>query len=204
MATTTIARRMARDPAARRAASVALLALLGMGQTVATGGQAVNQQALAVKDYSDRVQRYAELHQKLEAELPELPRRAEPAAIEAHQQALAAKIQAARARAKPGDVFTPEVARQFRRIIRDDLQRRSAPDVRAMFEEVAKGYDARVNARYPTGAPLPTVPAVLLARLQRLPEELEYRLMDHSLILRDTHANIIVDFVDRVVPSKLR
>lgn len=73
-----------------------------------------------------------------------------------------------------------------------------------MFEEIPTGYQPRVNAPYPSTAPLSMVPPMLLAKLQRLPEELEYRLMNRSLILRDTHANLIVDFVDRVVPSKLR
>jgi hypothetical protein len=38
------------------------------------------------------------------------------------------------------------------------------------------------------------VPVTLLLNLPRLREELEYRIVDKHLILRDVQANIIVDF----------
>jgi len=50
-----------------------------------------------------------------------------------------------------------------------------------------------VNAAYPEKQPLPTVPPDLLARLPKLPEQLEYRLVGKHMILRDIDANIIVD-----------
>jgi hypothetical protein len=56
-----------------------------------------------------------------------------------------------------------------------------------------------VNQPYPEGAPLPTMPANLLANLPRLPEDLEYRIVDRHLILRDVDANIIVDFVPNAI-----
>jgi hypothetical protein len=52
---------------------------------------------------------------------------------------------------------------------------------------------------YPADAPLPTVPSKVLLNLPRLPEELEYRIIDKHLILRDTKANIIVDFVPNAI-----
>jgi len=54
-----------------------------------------------------------------------------------------------------------------------------------------------VNARYPDEVPISTVPPQVLASLPKLPEELEYRFIQNSLILFDSHAHIIVDFMDR-------
>jgi hypothetical protein len=53
----------------------------------------------------------------------------------------------------------------------------------------------KVNAVYPEGKPLPTMPPNILANLPKLPEDLEYRIIDNHMILRDVHANIIVDFM---------
>ena len=41
--------------------------------------------------------------------------------------------------------------------------------------------------------------AVLLANLPKLPEDLEYRIIGHTLILRDVHANIIVDYLPKAI-----
>jgi hypothetical protein len=57
----------------------------------------------------------------------------------------------------------------------------------------------KVNAKYPEGAALPTVPANLLATLPQLPEDLEYRIVGKDLILRDVHANVVVDFIPGII-----
>ena len=49
------------------------------------------------------------LHQKLENAAPKLPKEATPRQIDEAQRALAAAIQSARAGAKRGDLFTPEM-----------------------------------------------------------------------------------------------
>jgi len=57
---------------------------------------------------------------------------------------------------------------------------------------------------YPTTLPLVSVPAKLLARLPMLPEALEYRLIDHYFLLRDRDANVIVDVLSNVYPTRDR
>ena len=57
----------------------------------------------------------------------------------------------------------------------------------------------KVNMRYPENAPLPTVPPNLLANLPQLPEDLEYRIVGNALMLRDVHANLVIDFIPRAV-----
>jgi hypothetical protein len=57
----------------------------------------------------------------------------------------------------------------------------------------------KVNAKYPQDQPLPTVPPNVLAALPKLPEELEYRIVKKDLILRDVHANLIVDYIPNAI-----
>ena len=46
------------------------------------------------------------------------------------------------------------------------------------------------------------MPPSLLLNLPKLPKELEYRFVDHELIVRDVAANLIVDFIpDLTTPS---
>jgi hypothetical protein len=46
-----------------------------------------------------------------------------------------------------------------------------------------------------------TMPPDILAALPQLPEELEYRFVGDRLILLDTKAHVIVDYVDDVLPG---
>jgi len=57
----------------------------------------------------------------------------------------------------------------------------------------------KVNASYPDDTPLPTTPGQLLMKLPKLPEQLEYRLVGKTLIIRDVEADIIVDFVPNAI-----
>ena len=69
----------------------------------------------------------------------------------------------------------------------------------AMKEDAPKTVPLKVNAPYPEGVPLPTLPPNLLANLPQLPENLEYRIVDKHLILRDVDANLIVDFIPNAI-----
>ena len=50
-----------------------------------------------------------------------------------------------------------------------------------------------INGTYPGKRPLSTVPANILARLPRLPDDVQYRFLGRHLILHDTRANLILD-----------
>ena len=58
----------------------------------------------------------------------------------------------------------------------------------------------RVNAQYPSGAALSTVPASVLATLPQLPAPLQYRFVGRNLILLDSVAGLIVDFLPAGTP----
>ncbi len=57
----------------------------------------------------------------------------------------------------------------------------------------------KVNAKYPEGAPVPTVPASVLLSLPTLPRPLEYRIVGKHLLLLDTDAGIIVDYIPNAI-----
>jgi len=162
----------------------------------------VNADALVLQDFKQRIDKYMELHKRLEKGVPRLERVDDPAKIQASQEALAAAIRSARAGAKEGDIFTPEIADRLRRLIYPEVAGAKGVETKETIKEDAPApIVLKVNARYPAGAPLPTVPPNLLANLPQLPEDLEYRIVGRDLILRDVHANLIVDFVRRIIRS---
>ena len=61
--------------------------------------------------------------------------------------------------------------------------------------------EVAVNAVYPDSAPASTVPSSLLLKMPRLPDEVKYGFVGRALILRDTHANVILDFIQDAVPD---
>ena len=66
--------------------------------------------------------------------------------------------------------------------------------------QYTEGARLQVNMRYPDTVPLSTVPPQVLANLPTLPEDLEYRFVGDRLILLDSHAHIIADYVEKVFP----
>ena len=159
--------------------------------------------AQLLKDFKDRIDAYMKLHDRQEKGKAEPKETSDPGKIKAAQDALAAKIQAARKDAKAGDIFTPEIRQLFRRLMYPEMKGPDAPETKKTTREdeglPAKGQILKVNARYPENAPLPTVPPNLLTRLPQLPEALEYRIVNKDLILRDVNANVIVDFIPNAI-----
>ncbi len=176
------------------------LASLAPATGHARGQTTVNPDAAKLKAFNDRVQQYVDLQKTLDGQLPSIGKTDDPARIESHRKALADAISNARREAKPGDIFG-NTAEQFRLIIRQDARRRSVRDALAAMSEVPQTTPPRVNAEYPERAPLATMPPLILTRLQRLPDGLEYRFMGRDLILRDAKANLIIDLVHEAVPT---
>jgi hypothetical protein len=150
--------------------------------------------APTVADFQKRLEKYLELRKKVEDALPPLTDTSDPKKLATREHDLGVGIQAARLGARQGEIFSPALAKEFRRVIQADVARRTQRQLAGEFEEVPR-QEPQVNALYPTTQPLATLPPLLLAELPTLPEALEYRFMGRSLILRDVKANLIVDFV---------
>jgi len=159
-----------------------------------------NPDAMVLKDFNERIEAYNKLRKKLKADAPALKETEDPAKIKASQDALAAKMREARKDAKPGDIFTPEIRAKFRQLMYPELQGAEGRATKAAIEEDApENVKFKVNATYPEKEALPTMPPNLLASLPQLPEDLEYRIIGKHLILRDVHANIIVDYIPNAI-----
>jgi hypothetical protein len=160
----------------------------------------VNPDAQLQQDFKKRVEQYVELHTRLQKDLPALKKKEDQAKIAASQAALAKSIRAARATAKQGEIFTPEIAKLFRRLMYPQVKGpEGAATKKVLKEDAPTAIPLKVNAEYPETAALPTVPPNLLLNLPHLPEEVEYRIVGKTLILRDVHANIIVDFIPQAI-----
>jgi hypothetical protein len=162
--------------------------------------QKVNPTGAAIKGFLDRASAYVELQKKEDDGLPKLTPRDDTSKMEVHQRALAARMRLARPDAKRGDIFG-EAGPLLREIILKDAQSRPPKDKKAVMEEVPRKDPLKVNAEYPEKSPLATLPPLLLDQMPRLPEGLEYRFMGRDLVLRDTKANLIADFINEAVPT---
>ncbi len=162
----------------------------------------VNPDAKLLQDYQDRIKTYVDLQKKMKKQGPPVKESADPAQINAAQDALAQHIRTARKDARPGEIFTPEIRPLFRRLMYPELKGPGAAETKETIKEdapKAASVSLAINARYPEDQPLPTVPANLLAALPQLPESLEYRIVKRDLILRDVDANLIVDFIPNAI-----
>jgi hypothetical protein len=158
--------------------------------------------AAVLKDFNDRIATYMKLHEKQEKGKAEQEETKDPARIKAAQDLLAQKIHAGRATAKHGDVFTVEIRQLFRRLMYPETKGPDAKETRAAIKEespAAPKSILKVNSRFPENQPLPTVPPNILQRLPKLPDSLEYRILNKDLILRDVDANLIVDYIPNAI-----
>ena len=176
------------------------LAMYGGSARGAQAPKAVNPQAEVLADFKARVDSYMKLHNDLEKKAPPLKETKDPAKIAAAQDGLAAQIRVARKGAKRGEIFTPAISARFRQLMYPEMKGSDGQETKAAIKEDSPGkIPLQINARYPESAPLPTVPPNLLANLPVLPEDLEYRIVNRDLILRDVHANVIVDYIPNAI-----
>jgi hypothetical protein len=159
-----------------------------------------NADAVTLQDFKTRLDSYITLRNKVAKDLPPLKETENAANIKAKQDALGKAIAAARSTAQPGDIFTPEIRDRFRKLLAPELKGEDGRDAKSIVKDDAPtAIPFKVNAAYPEGAPLPTVPANLLLNVPTLPKQVEYRIIGKHLILRDTEANIIVDYIPNVI-----
>lgn len=172
----------------------AVLLLLAVAQS------GVNPDSALVAQFEDRVSAYVKLTAKLKAGLPPLKPMDSRDVLTQREANLARLIQQARPSAAQGDFFTLPVAREFRRLIQIALEGRSDRRIKKSLEhaEPVEG-QIKVNAPYPP-VPLQSTPPTLLANLPQLPSGLDFRIVGHTLVLRDVEANLVLDFIPKALP----
>lgn len=159
-------------------------------------------------EFNKRVNEYDALRNRLSDSLGPVDETKSQAEIAARSTALAAAITAHRNGSKQGDLFTPEAATVIATVIKEEYRRRG-DSVQKSRDQQADEYkedglppfEPKVNELFPTKYPLATFDALLLPLLPKLPDHLEYRRLEHYLLIRDTEANIIVDFMPHAFPN---
>jgi hypothetical protein len=164
--------------------------------------------ACLLADFHLRIREYVELHRRLEGPLPPLKLSNDPREIRRAIDSLKKELQAARLKARQGDIFTSDITLWFRQTIEATFKSTDWVEVLAAFQEeeeenATRTASPRVNASYPESSPLVPMSIRLLLALPALPEELQYRFMNRALILWDVHAELIVDFIPDVIPLKM-
>ena len=148
--------------------------------------------------FQKAVEAYAELHRRLERDLPAITGADNARELISFSDALATRLRAARVTAREGDVFSPAEGDAVRVLIARALYTHhyTAEEMIAAGREEAPAKLPRlaVNMRFPWAYGAAVWPSVLLA-LPQLPEELQYRLIGRDLVLIDVHANLVVDIL---------
>ena len=158
--------------------------------------------AQALSTMNERLGEYIDLHTKLERSLAKLPKDATPQQIDKNQRAFEALMRKARATAKPGDIFTPEARPIIKRLLATVFGGPEGKQLKAsIMDENSTGITISVNGRYPDKVPLSSVPPEVLQTLPKLTEDMEYRFIGDRLILLDTHAHVVADFIDDALPE---
>ena len=179
----------------------------------------VEMDAKVLAKFQHEIEEYRELHQELVHRIPNVGPNATAEEIAAHRDKMTKGIQAERRNAKQGEIFKPSVEAAFRRIIAREL---AGPEREQVVKEIKQGNPkvenvpnqsdptrehpesvrVAVNATYNDRAPFSSMPPTLLLKLPQLPEEVRYRFVGRDLILRDTEANVILDFIKDAVPDR--
>ena len=155
----------------------------------------------AVLGFKERVAEYIKLQHQAESKVPKLTETNDASNVQRREAELAAMIKKLRPNANEGDIFGEDFRAVLAREVRRDFLGRSAADRKAVMQEQPLKMRLGVNMTYPTDKPLKTFPSQLLRKLPELPPELEYRIVAHHIVLRDSTANLIVDVARDIVPK---
>ena len=159
--------------------------------------QPVISDAEVLADFNARLNTYVEMRKKADDTVPAQKNTNDARVISSAQQGLADRIRTARAGAKAGDIFTPEIAAKFRRLLRPE----AGPETKAAIRDDNPGtIPFKVNGAYPEKETLSTVPPNVLQVLPKLSPDIEYRFVGKHLILRDSRSNLIIDYMLNAIP----
>ena len=160
-----------------------------------------NPQFAALQDFQQRIVDYVKLENNLAKGISVNKPTDEPHIILERQHELARKIREARAKARQGEIFTPAISKEFKRLLGLAMAGGNSVGIQKSLAHSEPVHLAlHVNETYPADVPLQSTPPTILINLPRLPPELEYRIDGHALVLRDTGANLVIDLIPDAIP----
>jgi len=147
------------------------------------------------KDYTNKERMLAQDKMKSSADV---------AKLQQQRKQLRSAVQQSRANARQGDLFTAETADVFRKILVNLLGGPDGKKVKISLNHAEPGASAefKVNSEFPNqnGQPIQSIPPTVLKALPTLPKGLEYCIAGKTLALRDSAANLVVDYFPNALP----
>jgi len=182
----------------------ALAVLLGGGVTAlaAQTPRPPASEKQLLEQFSSKARKYIDTEHSLAAD--KMKPTADVAKLEQQRRQLRDAVQQSRPNARQGDLFTPETAKVFRRLLGNLLNGPEGAKIKTSLSHAEPGAPAqfKVNGEFPNsnGQPIQSVPPTLLKVLPQLPKGLEYCIAGNTLALRDASANMVVDFLPDALP----
>jgi len=189
--------------ACRIAATVIVLTSVAgksVAATVQTTPSPADQKLLS--DFTKRTKDYIAKEHALTAD--KMKPTTDVAKLEQERKQLRDAVQLSRPNAKQGDFFTPDTATIFRKVLANLLNGPEGAKIRTSLRHAEPGASAqfKVNAEFPNqdGQPIQSIPPTVLEVLPALPKGLEYCIAGNALALRDSNANLVVDYLPNALP----
>jgi hypothetical protein len=183
------------------AALAVILAIAGCHVKTAEETQAAID-AKALLSFHERLLTYMAVHKQAKAELgfDGIKITNSPEQIVKRQQAIAERIGTLRRKANEGELFTAEIRTYFARAL-DSAFLTNPQGVSTSLECVPTLVEEKLkpNDVYPTALDYGIVPPTMLLHIPELPPELEYRIVNRDLIIRDIEGNMIVDVMRNAI-----
>ena len=155
--------------------------------------------------FTERIDGYMKIHNDVERAVAARKLFDDPEDMFEAIEAMQSGIRAARPNARPGTIFTADMAGLIRARLTQTLLvcGYSVEELLAFLNEERSPEVAgpAVNEPFPWALGSSMWPA-LIAALPRLPEELQYRFADRDLVLIDVHADLVVDILSGALPRQ--
>jgi hypothetical protein len=160
------------------------------------------QEEKLLDDFAKKAKAYMDKEHALPAD--KLKPKSDIELLEKQRVALRDAVRQSRPDAKQGDFFTPPTATVFRKILAKTMAGPDGAKIRASLRHAEPEAPMKfvVNGDYPNrqGQPIQSMPPTMLQTLPALPKGLEYSIAGNTLALRDTNANLVVDYLPDALP----
>lgn len=155
-----------------------------------------------IKAFDERVKRYMKLRASVKEKGPKLAKESTPEQIQAAEKAFIEGLRAARAGARPGELFTKDIAQYIRATLKTEFTSTDKKEVKekVLEKETNIPVPLKVNYPYPDPKEFVEMPATLLLKLPPVPKELKYRYVGHTLMLLDNDSSLIIDYMVNALP----
>jgi hypothetical protein len=155
-----------------------------------------------LSDFSKKAKDYIDKEHMLAAE--KMKPTSDVAKLQQQRKQLRDAVQQSRASARQGDLFTSETAEVFRKVLSNLLNGPEGKKIKISLNHAGPGASAefKVNRDFPNqnGQPIQSVPPTILKVLPTLPKGLDYCIAGKTLALRDSSANMVVDYLPNALP----